>query len=228
MGRGADQRVRERPMSQVRRYGFLRYTQGPGELSAGAIGGLLNPLETARATMTVAVTTLIELSRLLHGQRLLHPPVPALLSLQRSLRVREYSRRSSHLAPPLSVTVTGADRLLDDALPAHLAVVQDVGQASAGMDRPADRAASFRNLLVPLVTRSRDVEGRPGVGQRPRHGFDDRQVLVSSMPVAHRAHQRAMARFLSAASGDWFLQCEWSLTVSDAPNPGPRIVGPTG
>lgn len=127
-------------------------------------------------------------------------PVPALLDIQQALRSRKLERGSNHLLPPLAVAVRGTDRLLEDTQEAHLALVQDVGRSSAGWSEPSPRAASFGDLLVPVTTSRREVEGGlvwesvPVTGGRPGRSNTD-------LSGAHGAYQRAIARMFGREDG---------------------------
>lgn len=177
----------------------LAVNPGSGELVAGALSEL-SPAPVAEAD-----------DQFLEDPRRLEvlcysdsadyiSPVPALKDLQRSFRTREFRRRSNHLFPPLSLTVRSVDRLLEDDLPAHLTVIQDVGGPVTTLGPPTERDAAFRDLLVPLVTRSYSDKGDlvwesvPSTG----HASGGRE---QDLFVAHRSHQRAMGRALGSVDG---------------------------
>jgi DNA phosphorothioation-dependent restriction protein DptH len=187
------QRIRayERAHSPGAALRLLTVSPGSGELLAGALSSLAKPAEldddaaeaarTPRRSEVVAYTDSWSYVS----------PVPKLLALQAELRHRESDITTTHLAPPLSLSVRGSEALLEDADEAHLALLQDPGVASVGFGASAERMPSFHDLLVPLVTTSREENGDliwesvPCVGK----GAGDSE-LVS----LHRAHQRALAR----------------------------------
>ena len=96
------------------------------------------------------------------------------------------------------MTVRPTDRLLEDSEPAHLAIIQDVGTPGLSTSDPADRAPSFRDLLVPLVTRTFEVDGSvvwrsvPACGALPGGSGSE---LMST----HSAQQKAVAKSLGLA-----------------------------
>lgn len=127
-------------------------------------------------------------------------PVSALADLQRSMRLREFSRKLTHLAPPVSLAVRPVDRLAVDEQAAHVAIVQDVGAPEVGFGRDPGRRPTFQDLLVPLVTSSVVDNGRlvwnnAAATGATSGGSDD------DLSVVHRSHQRAVARWASIDDG---------------------------
>ena len=124
-------------------------------------------------------------------------PVPALQARQRDLRTVERSSGTNHLAPPMSLAVRQVDALLEERSRAHLAIMQAVGVVRQGSDTVAERAPSFHDLIVPLVTTRQDgADGvtwtsSPALGGRGGRGEGE-------LTSAHRAHQRAVGRHLGA------------------------------
>lgn len=127
-------------------------------------------------------------------------PVPGLVALQSELRKRDHSQRTTHLTPSLSLGVRPVAQLKSDPQTAHLAVIQDIGAPAVGFGADPERRPAFEDLLVPIVTRSFDRDGdlvwesTPATG--PATGGSD-----SELPVIHRTHQRAVARYQSAPEG---------------------------
>ncbi|MEZ0447372.1 ATP-binding protein [Cellulomonas sp. ICMP 17802] len=126
-------------------------------------------------------------------------PLPHLSALQRSLRVREYARLATHVAPPMSLTVRPTRQLLEDNEQAHVALLQDAYASSVACGAAIERKASFGDLLVPMVTRRPTLtaelawESGPALGV----GGGDQSVIA-----AHRSHQRAIGRLLGGADGE--------------------------
>jgi hypothetical protein len=127
-------------------------------------------------------------------------PVPGLVDLQAALRRREFAQRTTHLTPSLSLSVRPVAQLKSDPQAAHLVIIQDIGAPLVGFGTDPERRPAFEDLLVPIVTRPFDREGDlvwesvPATG--PSTGGAD-----SDLPVVHRAHQRAVARYLAAPEG---------------------------
>jgi DNA phosphorothioation-dependent restriction protein DptH len=172
---------------------LLTVNPGSGELLAGALSLLARPVELDEEEP--AQVSAIEPRR---NEVIAYTdswsyvsPVPRLLALQAAMRHRESVNSWTHLAPPLSLSVRRAESLLEDPSEAHLALLQDPGVANLGFGTGAERKPSFRDLLVPLVTTSREENGDlvwesvPCVGG----GSGDSELLS-----LHRAHQRALAR----------------------------------
>jgi DNA phosphorothioation-dependent restriction protein DptH len=178
---------------------ILSVRPGSGDLLAGALQGRFDEAVGDGETSETVDPRRMEVVCYTDGAGFARP-VPGLLNLQSSLRLREFSRRSSHLFPPLSLTVRSTDRLLEDPEPAHLAILQDVGTPGISQSSPVDRVPSFRDLLVPLVTRTLDESGGvawqsvPATGAPPSGGG-------SEMTSTHAAHQKAMARFAGMGAG---------------------------
>lgn len=120
-------------------------------------------------------------------------PVPALMSVQSSLRLREFARKSSHLFPPLSLSVRPTNQLLEHRTDAHVAVVQDVAVPGASYCSSVERAPSFHDLVVPLVTHSINIEGGVTWQSVPATGVRT-NVAMSELTATHGSHQRAVAR----------------------------------
>ncbi|WP_344017316.1 helicase HerA domain-containing protein [Microlunatus capsulatus] len=127
-------------------------------------------------------------------------PVAALSGLQQSLRRRELARKTTHLTPPLSLSVRPVDQLKTDLQDAHLTVIQDIGAPKVEFGADPERRPAFEDLLVPIVTRSFSAAGDlvwesvPATG--PAAGGSD-----GELPVVHRTHQRAVARLASGPDG---------------------------
>lgn len=124
-------------------------------------------------------------------------PVPALRNRQRDLRTAERTSGANHLAPPMSLAVRHVDALLEERSRAHLAIMQAVGVVRAGTDTVAERSPSFHDLIVPLVTTRQDAAdvitwtSSPALAARGGRGEGE-------LTSAHRAHQRAIGRFIGA------------------------------
>ena len=95
-------------------------------------------------------------------------PVPGLSSLQSGLRSRELASGTTHLTPPLSLSVRSVADLKADARPAHLAIVQDIGSPLTAAGEDPGRRPAFQDLLVPIVTTASSQGRRPRLGQRSR------------------------------------------------------------
>lgn len=171
---------------------LLTINPGSGELLAGALAPRALPMERDDEASDVAPQTPRRHEVIAYTDSWSYvSPVPKLLALQGALRERESASTATHLAPPLSLRVRNAGSLVTDTSEAHLAVLQDPGVMQVGSRTVLKRRPSFHDLLVPLVTTSREDNGDLlwesvpclGVGQ----GDSD---LVS----LHRAHQRAVAR----------------------------------
>jgi DNA phosphorothioation-dependent restriction protein DptH len=124
-------------------------------------------------------------------------PVPALQARQHELRTVERDLGANHLAPPMSLAVRQVDALLQERSRAHLAVMQAVGVVRGGTDDVAERAPSFHDLIVPLVTSRQDSANgitwtsSPALGGRGGRGEGE-------LTTAHRAHQRGIGRTVGA------------------------------
>lgn len=120
-------------------------------------------------------------------------PVPALSSLQEAMRRRELVRKTTHLTPPLSLSVRPVNDLKTDPQDAHLTVMQDIGTPTIGFGPDPERRPAFEDLLVPIVTRSfseaGDLVWESAAATGPVAGGGD-----GELPVVHRTHQRAVAR----------------------------------
>lgn len=168
---------------------ILSVNPGSGELVAGALTDLVLPNDAAEEQPEPRRVELINYSDSAAYVR----PVPALTHLQSRTRAREITSRANHLLPPLSLSVRPTEQLLEDASRAHLAIVQDVGPASAELAVPAERNPSFRDLLVPLVTRSSADGGQLVWESLPATGASATGP-DHELAAAHRAHQRGLAR----------------------------------
>lgn len=172
---------------------LLTVNPGSGELLAGALSSLSRPVELDEEDASeVPVTAPRRTEVIAYTDSWSYvSPVPKLLALQADLRHRDSVTSSTHLAPPLSLSVRTAESLMEDSSEAHLALLQDPGVASLGLGTIAERRPSFRDMLVPLVTTSREENGDlvwqsvPCVGGGPGD---------SELVSLHRAHQRALAR----------------------------------
>lgn len=172
---------------------LLTVNPGSGELLAGALSSLSRPAELDEEESSEATAMGPRRNEVIAytDSWSYVSPVPKLLALQADLRHRESVTSSTHLAPPLSLSVRSAEPLMEDSSEAHLALLQDPGVASLGLGTSVERKPSFRDMLVPLVTTSREENGDlvwesvPCVG-----GGSGDSELVS----LHRAHQRALAR----------------------------------
>ena len=122
-------------------------------------------------------------------------PVPKLLTLQAELRERESIASATHLAPPLSLSVRTSGALLADSSEAHIALLQDPGVAEVAAGTIIQRKPSFHDLLVPLVTTSREENGDLVWESVPCLGGGTGD---SELVTLHRAHQRAVARHSGA------------------------------
>ncbi len=129
-------------------------------------------------------------------------PVPHLRELQAdAAELGTSDRRSSFLAPPVGISVRPTDAIGARSDKFHMAFLQDisVGTLDTEWEPPASRAAAFRNLLTPLMTRRADEDGTvrwrtvPAMSPRERG-------LGASVVDAHRAHQEALARSLGGGS----------------------------
>ncbi|MDT0164503.1 ATP-binding protein [Actinotalea sp. AC32] len=169
---------------------ILSVNPGSGELLAGALNSVVLPSEvTADEPVEPRRVEVIGYSDSAAYVR----PVPALAELQAKARAQEVSSRANHLFPPLSLSVRPASQVLDDTARAHLAVVQDVGPATVDLATPAERQPSFRDLLVPLVTRSSTGEGELVWESLPATGVTS-ATAEHGLATAHRAHQRSLGR----------------------------------
>lgn len=177
---------------------ILSVSPGSGELVAGALGDNGRGLYEPNGDESEVPDDPRRLEVLCYSDSASYVrPVPALTDLQSVLRGREVARRATHLAPPMSLAVRPVERLLQDTTAAHLAVVQDLGLPSTEWGPPADRKPSFRDLLVPIVTRSDSLQGdlvwesAPAIG--PAAGGAEHELVV-----IHRSHQRAIAKLAGA------------------------------
>lgn len=175
---------------------LLTVNPGSGELLAGALSSLAKPVGVDEEASELPPTPPRRNEVVAYTDSWSYvSPVPKLLALQADLRHRESATSSTHLAPPLSLSVRSSGALLEDLSAAHLALLQDPGVAQVGIGNSAERKPSFHDLLVPLVTRSREEDGDmvwesvPCVGGGPGD---------SELVSLHRAHQRALARRVGA------------------------------
>lgn len=122
-------------------------------------------------------------------------PAPQLLAFQDGFRANHTLSFGSHLTPPLSFTVRPSTSLLTDSQAAHLALMQEPGVVGIGYAAASERRPSFRDLLVPLVTRSTSVEGELVWSTVPSTGGGNESVITQT----HRAHQRAIGRYAGMA-----------------------------
>ena len=90
---------------------------------------------------------------------------------------------------------TGA--LLEDSSEAHIALLQDPGVATVAAGTIVQRKPSFHDLLVPLVTTSREENGDLVWESVPCLGGGTGD---SELVTLHRAHQRALARHGGASA----------------------------
>lgn len=168
----------------------LSVNPGSGELLAGALNAVVLPGDVAAEEPVeprrVEVIGYSDSAAYVH-------PVPALAELQAKARAQEVTSRANHLFPPLSLSVRPASQVLDDASWAHLALVQDVGPMTIELAAPAERQPSFRDLLVPLVTRSSAGEGELAWESLPATGATS-ATGEYGLATAHRAHQRSLGR----------------------------------
>lgn len=129
-------------------------------------------------------------------------PLRRLTQLQADLLAAPTAGRESHLTPPMGLAARALARLLEDNEGHHVAVLQDVasGTASAQPSPGLNRAASFQDLITPLVSRRDETPNRvtwavgPALAARgERRGSD----LVD----AHRSQQAALGRHLGGRDG---------------------------
>lgn len=170
---------------------LLTVNPGSGELLAGALAAKARPASPDSDEDEAAIT-------LRRSEVLAYTdswsyvnPVPKLIDLQANLRHHDNATSTSHLAPPLSLSVRNSTALLEDTTEAHLALLQDPGVATIGLAVGAERKPSFHDLLVPLVTTSREEQGDLVWESVPCLG---RGTTESDLVSLHRAHQRAVAR----------------------------------
>ncbi|WP_277455374.1 DUF87 domain-containing protein [Janibacter sp. DB-40] len=119
-------------------------------------------------------------------------PVPALADLQRSVRRKDLTRKTTHLVPPVSLSVRPMKQFKSDPQDAHLALMQDIGSPTVAFAQAPERQPAFENLLVPLVTRSYRAAGDLVWESAAAAGGGE-----GGLPAVHRAHQRAVARYYS-------------------------------
>jgi hypothetical protein len=178
---------------------LLSINPGSGDLVAGALAEEVEPSPLENDDQIPDDPNRLEVVCYTDSAAYIRP-VPALADLQRSLRNREFTRRGNHLFPPMSLSVREVGRLLEDPAAAHVAVIQDVGGATTKLSPAAERKPSFRDLLVPLVTRSYTDRGDlvwesvPSTG--PSTGGSEQDLAV-----AHRSHQKAVGRVLGSTDG---------------------------
>lgn len=129
-------------------------------------------------------------------------PLRRLTRLQAHLLTDPIAGRESHLTPPMGLAARPLGRLLEDDEGHHLAVLQDVadGTASSQISPGLERAASFQDLITPLVSRREEAPDRvtwavgPALAARgERRGSD----LID----AHRSQQAALGRHLGGNDG---------------------------
>ncbi|RYC03333.1 ATP-binding protein [Nocardioides zhouii] len=172
---------------------LLTVNPGSGELLAGALSSLSRPAELDDEESSEVLSMGPRRSEVIAytDSWSYVSPVPRLLALQADLRHRESVASSTHLAPPLSLSVRNAESLMEDSSEAHMALLQDPGVASLGLGTSPERKPSFRDMLVPLVTTSREENGDLVWESVPCLGGGSGDSELVSL---HRAHQRALAR----------------------------------
>jgi DNA phosphorothioation-dependent restriction protein DptH len=169
---------------------LLAANPGSGELIAGALADVVLPADVP-GTEPVEPRR-VELIGYSDSAAYVRP-IPALADLQARARSQEVSTRANHLFPPLSLSARPTDQLLDDTTRAHLAIVQDIGPTTVELAPPAERQPSFRDLLVPLVTRSSATGGELVWESLPATGGLT-AAAEHGLALAHRTHQQSLAR----------------------------------
>jgi hypothetical protein len=173
---------------------ILSINPGAGDL----IGGALDVPASVAEDEDAADPRRLELVCYTDSSSYVHP-VPALADVQARIREREFARRMTHLAPPMSLSVRPTNRLLEETDASHLAVMQDMGLPTAAWGVASERKPTFDDLLVPLVTTSDSLNGNlvwtnvPALGSAAGGEQD--------LAVAHRSHQRAIAKCVPAPEG---------------------------
>lgn len=170
---------------------ILAANPGSGELLAGA----LRQPERADAEEEEVDPRRLELLAYSDSPSFTRP-VPALADLQRALRRKDLARKTTHLVPPVSLSVRPVKQLKSDPQDAHLALIQDIGSPTVDFAQAPERQPAFENLLVPLVTRSFIESGHLVWESAAAAGGGE-----GGLPAVHRAHQRAVARYYSGP--DW-------------------------
>lgn len=174
---------------------LLSINPGAGDL----VGGALQIPSESSVDEEVADPRRIEVICYSDSAAYVHP-VPGLAAAQVRLRDREFARRTTHLTPPMSLSVRPTERILADTAAAHLAVIQDLGRPVLSWRQATERKPSLDEMLVPLVTSATSQGGdlhwasTPAFG--PSSGSDG-----GDLSSAHRSHQRAMARLFGQPEG---------------------------
>lgn len=124
-------------------------------------------------------------------------PLARLAYLQRKLQLAQVPGRRSHLAPPLGLAMRPPSALLDDALPTHVALVQDVATHAVQEARTegSSRQTAFQDLLTPAITTRVESAGKPTWVTSPALSSTT-DTAAKSVVDAHESHQSAVGRAL--------------------------------
>lgn len=124
-------------------------------------------------------------------------PAGALHALQRSLRSRSRASQSSHLSPPLALSVRPRAQLVDDGAGSHVAVAQDVAASHCKLlpsSAITERSASFHDLLTTTATTPSHGDGVLIWNTAPALASRGSRTGGLDLAGLHRSHQRAVAR----------------------------------
>ena len=148
---------------------LLTVNPGSGELLAGALSSLSRPAELDDEESSEVLSMGPRRNEVIAytDSWSYVSPVPRLLALQADLRHRESVASSTHLAPPLSLSVRDAESLMEDSSEAHLALLQDPGVAKSGPWHERRAQALLPRHARAAGDHKSGRERRPGVGERP-------------------------------------------------------------
>lgn len=139
-------------------------------------------------------------------------PLPAVREIQSTLRNVSGHSDSSHLMPPLGISIRPLDRAGLDEETIHIAVVQDISTGTVVLDsEDAERVPSLQELMT--STHTFRVGNGSDTTWTTTPSLRSRQDSQVDIAAAHRAHQAAISRLLGSSSG--FPAISVTLQASD-------------
>ena len=142
-------------------------------------------------------------------------PVPKLRDLQTAHNAAEFEKPRSFLVPPFSLSNSHIDQLHQMG-PTNLGVLQGLSGATLSTSEPPDRGPLLRGLISPLeVTRVLGPESNDQLAVlaalKSPQGAEHAEI-----PLAHSAHQSAVARLLGMEEGVPGLSMSVTPQIVDA------------